>query len=383
MRTPRVLCVTSLGNPIGTNWVYGFKGLGFDVAVLDRRREPAPTSQLQEWGIRGDVSVNSFWDEVPNDTRRAILLEFGGEPNILFGWWGSSILAAFQKVRQAFPYGSTVLCVDTLPNASNSFTEVRELWRLRMADRWIDGYVFYSEAMRALFHKRVPSSRGKPYLTIVEPFLRQAFAVSAGDNVPRLERLDEEPHVIFTGRGDKLWTKDPRFAKDAVGPFLGSLAEQGVHVFVPQRSDKKGLVNLHRYPEFSNADLFKGKFAQYVSQFDAHLAIYNECNATIRRRVSTGLSTRLAFAMVATSPIAVTRTSKFIEEYWQQRPFGFYVDSVENLSERLRRTDELAYLRANLEEVHLSYAFEMQAERIVRLLDEVLTQTRMRHAERC
>jgi hypothetical protein len=374
MQNMRILVVTSLANPLGTNWVYGFKGLGYHVAVLDWRQSPSTQSQLENWGFKNDVAIFNIWNEVDENLRRTIVDSLGGEPNILFGWWGSPVLKRVSTVHQSFPGAKAVICVDTLPNAANILTELREIWRYRQADSLIDGYVFYSEAMRKLFEKTVPSSCGKPYLAMIEPFLQPAFADGIKNplTVAPLERLDDRPHVVFTGRGDKLWSKDIRWSKDALGPFLGQLCDRGVHVFIPQEAEKKGLPNLHHYPYFSNADLLEGRFAQYISQFDAHLAIYNDYNGTVRRRVSTGLSTRLAFAMTATSPVAVTESSQFMTEYWGDTPFGFMFRGVDDLVESLEDKGHLAWLRQNMKQVHQSFAFESQATRVTRLMQEIL-----------
>jgi hypothetical protein len=377
-----VLVVAGLGNPMGTQWVYGLKSLGFNTVVLDNRKSPVPLELLDDWGLRDDIPVFNFENGTSAGQRQTTIVSaLGGEPDILFGWWGSPILGPLHEACRLFPEAKVALCVDTLPNAASIFSELREIWRFRKADPWIDSYVFYSEAMRKLFNRRIPSSRGKPYLTLVEPFLKRAFDVGrvSDTGADKLERLDDNPHVIFTGRGDKLWSKDLRFAKDALGPFLARLAECGVHVFVPQTADSRVLPdNLHLYPFFSNRALFEGRFARYVSQFDAHLVLYNESNGTIRRRVSTGLSTRLAFALAATAPVALTRTCSFIEEYWGEDPFGLVFSDVGDLVASLRDKRLLTTLRSNMEKVHISHTFEAQKERIVRFLVQLLGEGRTR-----
>ena len=369
----RLLVVGALANPMATNWVYGFKSLGYSVAVLDWRDSPATPAQLEEWGFQNDVKVFNSGGNISDNVRQAVQAELDGEPDILFCFWGSQVLGILRQAYQSFPHAKVALCTETLPNASNFLTELREIWKFRKFDPLISGYVFYSEAMRQLFCQRVPSSRGKTYIAMIMPFLKKAFDrnnVSSSD-VPQLKRIDEHPHVIFTGRGDKLWTKDYRMAKDAVGPFLVQLAKRGVHVFISHSVDLEEVPNLHSYPKFSNADLFEGRFSQYVSQFDAHLAIYNECNGTIRRRVSTSLSTRLAFAITSASPIAVTQTSQFIQEYWHDTPFGFTFTDVDDLVASLHDKHLLTSLRLNMHKVHLSHSFESQGKRVTQFLQKI------------
>lgn len=373
----RVLVLAFLANPTCTNWIYGFKSLGYRVVVLNWSKSPATQNQLAQWGFQNqDIPIFNIWDRFTDDVRQAVLKSLGGIPDVLFCWEGALILKPLRQVHQSFPRVKVVQCVNTFPNAVSALTELRMYWRYRNANSLINGYIFYSEAMRRLFLQKIPASHDRPYLIMVEPFFEKAFASHGivDSNIPRLERFNENPHIIiFTGRGVKLWSKNSlNDRRDALGPFFKRLAERGVHIFLPPKADTKGLPNLHLYPEFSNADLFEGRFAQYISQFDAHLVIYNEWNGTIRRWVSSGLSTRLAYSLTSTSPLAVTHTSKFIEEYWKDTPFGFTFCDVEDLVKSLYNTQMLTLLRQNMEQVHRSYAFESQGEHVAQFFKEIL-----------
>jgi hypothetical protein len=377
MSNLKVLVLAYLANPTCTNWIYGFKSLGYDVAVLNWSKSSATQKQLKKWGFsNNDIPIFHIWNKFSETMRQAVLKSLDGTPNIIFSWEGASILKSLQKVYQSFPTAKIVHCVNSYPNAVTALTELRMNWRYRKANSLINGYVFYSETQQRLFSQKVPSARDKPYLVMVEPFFKRAFA-SDGivySSVPRLERFDENPHIIFTGRGSKLWCKkyELRGRKDALGLFFSKLAERGIHIFLSPQADTKGLPNLHLYPDFSNEDLFEGRFAQYISQFDAHLVMYNEYNDTMRRWVSSGLSTRFAYALTATAPIAVTKTSKFVEDLWQDTPFGFTFSNVEDLVESLYDKQKLTLLRHNMEKVHRSYSFESQSERVAQFFEEIL-----------
>lgn len=367
----RVAIVTSLGNPIGTNWVLGLQKMGFRIVVLDWRAKPASSAQLANWGLAEGLPVLSFYSSLDKQLKRRIEEILEGQPDLLFGWWGNGILEPLRLVKEVFPKSKVVHVVDTFPNASVWFTELREILQYRAAT-WIDGYIYYSHSMAEMFCARVAHARNKPYLAMIEPFLEMSYGNPLMSDIPVLKRLDERPHVIFTGRSDLLWTRDVRMRKDAVGPFLKRLARRGIHVFVQTGSDLRGIPNLHCYPRFSNKELFDGRFASFVSQFDAHLVFYNEWNATIRRRVSTGLSTRLAFAMTATAPVACSSRSSFILEYWDDRPFGLMFDNPDDLAERLFDQRLIKRLRANMRERNKGFSFESLSDRISTFLRQVV-----------
>lgn len=63
MRKLKVLVIAFLGNPICTNWIYGFKSLGYQVAVLNWSKSPATKNQLEYWGFaNNDIPLFNMWD---------------------------------------------------------------------------------------------------------------------------------------------------------------------------------------------------------------------------------------------------------------------------------------------------------------------------------
>ncbi len=362
----RILVVAALGNPLATNWILGLQGMGCQVAVLDSRMRDVAASDLTDWGLNGKVSLVRPARREVTALRRAVRQVLQDDPDIVFGWWGSPVLQPLKAARHAFPLSKAVVCVDTLPNASNPLTEAREILRFHLASSWVDAYIFYSEKMRESFWSRIPRSRGRPYLSIVEPFPKQTFAsVSSARPVHSLTRFDDRPHVIFTGRGDHLWSTQLRSLKDALGPFLTALADQGIHVFLPHGSDTRGHRFLHHYPAFTNDELRWGAFSKYLSEFDLHLVIYNEHNSTIRRRVSCGLSTRYALALTAEAPIAVTNTSTFVDDHWCDGPLGFKFSSIKDLRDKLDDRNMLEQCRQALRGAVNRFSFEARSDDIV------------------
>lgn len=371
----RVAVVTGLHNPLGTNWIRGFQSMGLKVVVLDRRERPINRAEMEAWGISSDIPIITVPMEGPllDEHYRGACNILEGEPDCLFGWYGSQTLNLLSRTHQRFPQARVVLCIDALPNAAILATEIRELIRFGRSDAWIDGYVHYSETMRRSFERFVPGARRKPSVSLVEPFLLNAFVTQSTTEVhDRLIRHDERPHVIFTGRSDHLWSRGWRMRKDALGPFFNSLADRGVHVYLSQGADTRGHDRLHEYPPFTNWDVFAGKMGKYINDFDAHVVLYNEFNGTIRRRSANGLATRFALAVTSTCPIAVTSTSTFTHEYWEDHPDGFHFSSVDELVEKLSDDGLLAAARASLSNGHSRYSFEACSAGVHSFLQRVI-----------
>ena len=377
MQTLKILFVVGsklLQNPMCGNWINGLTSLGHRTACLYSQTAEPTHEQLKDWGISSNSPVLNFFGALLEPARQFVLSSLDGEPDIIFCWEGVPTLKPLQVVARVFSNAKVIFLIDTYPNSPHFLSEALHILRYSASNYLIDGYVFYSEAMRQLFCQQVFRAEDKPYLAAIEPFLERSFDMEDVDfskNL-KLERIDDQPHIIFTGNAENLWSNQYKNRRDALGGFLSKLAESGVHIFVSHTADLKESKNLHLYPDFSNADLLDSRFAQYISQFDAHLLIYNECNSTIRRRVASGLSTRLAFALTSTCPIIVSQTSQFIHEYWADSPFGFMFSDVDDLVKSLQDPQKLSVLRSNMEKVHRSFSFEAQSDRIHHFFKDVM-----------
>ena len=366
-------------NPMSINWIHGFQTLGCKVTVLIAN-PPLPNEQeLKSLGLYDpdfpNIPVFGLWEMIFKKNRETVLKSLRGNSDILFCWEGVGILKHIAKAHSYFPTAKIVFDICTHPNCSNIFAEWRYIWLYRKIENIVSGYVFYSQAQRKLFNRNVPSSIDKPYLVMTEPFLKKAFSSKGivDSNVPQLKRHSKNPHIIFTGNAKRLWTRSlSHKRKDALGLFLKELSLQGIHIFVHEKADTKGLLNLHVFPTFHNPDLMNSKFSQYISQFDAHLVMYHEFNGTSRRRVASGLATRFSYALTSTCPIAVSSSSKFVKEYSQNAPFYFIFNNIDDLVESLYNQNLLHSLRNNMQKIHKSYAFESRSDSVIQFFAKIL-----------
>lgn len=361
-----IVVVASTRNPLGVTWILGLSEMGARLAVVDLDERAWDAETRKSVGIPEALTIiplSSAFDSV-SKTR---VLESIGSPDVVFGWWGSKVLGPMQAIQAVFPESRSIHCLDTLPDASILLTELREFARLLLRRKMADGFIYYSEAMKDRFERMFRSVRNSPSAVMVEPFLLRSYGMET-EHLPRSDC--SQPRVIFSGRGDHLWTENFRMKKDALGPQLTELADLGVDVYVPDNADTRGHPNVFNYPRFSEADLIGGTFSTFVSTFDAHLAIYNEHNSTIRRRVAVGLSTRLAFGLTATAPLAVTTTSTFVEDLQREAPFAMRFKDIPDLRDQLGSENLLEELRRNLVRRRRDFSFENQSETIKRLFKE-------------
>jgi hypothetical protein len=373
------ILVAAIGimNPNSIGWIHGLKKLGHNVAVAVPNRKGLSQQKLLELGFlnKDFPNIPLFCHDNVNEMQKQVLCSFGTEPDLVFFWEGIGILKKVQEIKRVFNSSKVVFCMNTYPNCASLWREIEINWKHGRINSLIDGYIFYSRQQKELFLKNVSQAKARKSITMIDPFFESAF-YSPNDQskkqVIELRRYDDAPHVIFTGNASKLWNKSRGHSgKDALGPFLESLCEHGIHVFVHEKADTKNISNLHLFPTFRNPDLIEGKFSHYISSFDAHLVVYNEHTSTGKRRVSTGLATRFSYALTATCPIAVTETSEFVKDLWKDMPFGFTFRDVGDLVSSLRDSQKLKMFRSNMEKIHKNFSFESQAEYLEEFLQGI------------
>lgn len=364
-------------NPMSIGWIHGFQRLGHTVSVIVTKDSDLTNEHLTKLGFYNQEFPNTpiFQYNSSKYCRKEILASLNQEPDLLFFWEGIGIIKQVRNFTSIFSKSKTVFCVCTHPNCASVWRERLTNFQYRKISSLIDGYIFYSQEQQKLFTKNVPQATCKVSTVMMDPFFEKAFASAAnGDlRVPVLKRYDDNPHVIFTGNARHLWDKARGHrGKDSLGPFFQRLCTRGIHVFVHEAADTRNIPNLHVFPTFYNPDLAEGRFSQYISQFDAHLVIYNTHTATEKRRASTGLATRFAYAITATSPIAVSEISTFVREIWNDEPFGFTFHDIDDLVNSLYDSQKLSLLRSNMKKFHRQFSFESQASSLNSFLETVI-----------
>lgn len=375
MGDSRILLVCTLGNPLATTWLMGLRQLG-RVAVVEHRRPRSP-DELRRLGVADPRGVAWATEGLDDAARRAIREHLDGDPDVVVSWWGSGVLPIADAVHRAFPHAAWAHVINTLPNAANVLTEVREVLRYRTVAGAVDGFVYNSRTMQRMLERRVPAARTAERLVMIDPLPLRAYVdpEAAG----RGRGQGPRPRLIFIGRSDFLYKRDPRMRKDALGPLLERLLRADVDVCVSDMGNGEALRRrgYSTYPRLSHLDVLDGGLAELIDGFDAHLVAYRVANATIRRRVSTALSTRLSSGLTATTPMFVNREATFLTESWDHpddawaAPFG----SADELAAKVHDRALRDRLSRNLAAVHRSFAMDHQVERIGDFLTSLRART--------
>lgn len=288
----------------------------------------------------------------------------------VFMWWGTGIVHNARTLKTAFPNAAVVWCIDGYPDTWASLLEYleRRTWKRYLP--CLDGLVYYSDPMRKLFETAL-GVNDRPGIVMMEPFLSAVFA---DETPPRTDHLvPGSPNVVFIGRADRLYARDPRIRKDAVGYLLEGLAARRVTVHVASNAGLRLGSRLVRYPYFRNAEIFDGTFARFLSSFDANLAIYNEQSLVMRQQSALGLSTRFALALAARAPIAVSESAAFARDLFRQHAFGFTFSDIPDLARKLHDRGLMADLKSRYPDLRPVFSFEACRPRLEAFLRQLVT----------
>jgi len=319
--------MASSRNPMGYAWqrALSVSGLVARVATFD---EP-----LQHWGPATAAQFTALRREPSHD--RASLDSVGFTPDVIFVWWGLGMVASTAEyLNRTFPGVPVVLCVDTYPNASVVLTELREWATFLPRRRHVSGFVTTGTEMTHMLRRR-GLIRREPTLELNQPLALETHASNDGSvGVPDT--------MLFSGRSDFLYSRDPRMAKDALGPALEGFMKAGMTVTVQEPLDESAKSALEErgyvfYSRFSNEAMVDGRFSDFAAGFGCQLVSYEIPSGVIRRRVNNGLSTRWTFGLASPTPLVAPGRSGVARSFFAAHPVGLASDDPRHVVSELRR----------------------------------------------
>ena len=258
--------------------------------------------------------------------------------NCVFSWWGLSTYSVTKTVHRYFSSVPVVSILGTYPNAYNQMSNHLETILWKDYCRILSGLIYYSDEMRHYHQKRITQAQKIPSTVVIEPQPASIF-YHQWDHGPEFERIDDKPHVVFTGTTRNLTSSQSNYRKDAVGAFLKGLSEQKIHVYLQPGALEENDY-LHYLPK--NLSIQNGQLSNYLSNFDAHLVIYNEFNTIISTRVRCGLGTRYAFGQTFPVPMMVSEKASFARKEFQTYSIGSFFRDMNDLKYQLSDAKALA-----------------------------------------
>lgn len=275
------------------------------------------------------------------------------EPDFAVVHYGAYAIHYARLLKREAP---TLPVVD-IPNLLPGHLDVRKGisrflrgWRGKLEDscyqNWlpkVDGIVYASIEMRQYASDRFDVSQNLS--CILPDFLPLAFhgkgnSVNGGD----LLGSARDPKVIFLGAPERYGR-----AIDILDSHFLELAEERIHIYSGEMAE--AVINTgfgHKYPAFSNQDVFNGQLADFASQCDAAIIAYNLGERQERFRST--YPTRLFSAITAGLPIAVRRGHfDACERFVQEHKIGFVYESANDLRKKLLDRETMRICHSNIQ----------------------------------
>lgn len=283
--------------------------------------------------------------------------------DVVFAAWGIGVIPDIRYVRQVYPDIPIIHNVPTFPTSQTSW--LRELIEMTIFKRIlpkVQGYVVGSEAMKAFMVEHFFIAND---LMFVGP-IYYASQYFAGRRLPLLSNKDNQRHLVFPGTND--------FSKsyNDVSSQIRAVAQQGVNVHTGKvDTSAMNHPNIHFYERFDTPDLVNGRYAEYMTQFDGCLVLYNGNRKRLKLRHS--IPQRFLAAFTAGIPIFM-RKGSFLscELIIIENGIGIVYESEEELRNCLLDTRKMGEMREKALELSTLYSFERQQQRFEEFLRVII-----------
>ncbi len=287
------------------------------------------------------------------------------DADLIYAFWGPGVFPELKALVKDCPV-PVLYDVQSYPmNFTEVGSNVPENPDIARIVEALEGRLYASVHMQEYFHQHFNITRGVESSHIYY-FSERYFC---DNRLPKLSDMDGEPHIVHIGRTDFSSR-----THDNITRQVKELANAGVHVHLARPdTDEIDSPYVHYFEKFPPSELENGNFANFLTQFDATVLLYNIDTRLNRFRNS--IPSRFLFALCAGLPVLVRQgfystCEDVIEEYSIGRG---YVD-FEDLVSILRDKGELAKygkVAAELAEKR-TFSIENNVQKYYDLMDRVV-----------
>lgn len=282
------------------------------------------------------------------------------KPDIIFSFWGTVTFQYLVIIKKNFPKLKIIHIINTYPvredvvyNETN-FSFVKEDAKVFNI---CDLLVFTSSEMELFFRKNYLIKNTQKTLNFFDTFPSSFYPKR---KLTKLSITNPEHHILFLGN-----TNFFNRTIDDVRNDIIYLANYGVHVHIQEpASGLKEHSNIHVFKAFGFQDIIKGKFAEFATQFDAIIVLYNSKKTDLRARIS--FPTRFALGLTTELPILIEKNKFYaIEEIFEKK----------NIIYMFKGLDEIPVILSNLkkngieEKWFKEFVLEKRIEKLINFID--------------
>jgi len=399
-----LLYLGGLGSFLAQNDIVVFNDMGYDVTVVNNSRDVFRTRIKECPG----VSVTNLYESeeivrrhsIRNRIRDALLrnkavsrLLFGmatmagaprGIPNmgdeakeellrivgenhvdVIYSFWGVNVFPEIKAIKeekmsipiinniQSYPHNYSVV-----GNGSRENPAYGEMFQK------IEGRIHCSQNMYDYLNRHFNLRGYGKDIVLIEYFSERYFYKK---RLKKLSDDDGEPHVVSIGR-----THFSRRPLDDIRKQIYEIADEGVHFHlskpdVPMKKHKY----IHTFPAIPSWETIDGSLANFLTQFDACIVLFN-----VRRKYNrfyNSLPARFLFAFTAGIPIIMSEGYfASCEEIVNKRGIGFSYRDVHDLRAKLCNEELMKKCKRNAVKKAKNFTFEKNFHKLDSFIKDVV-----------
>jgi len=274
--------------------------------------------------------------------------------DIVFASWGVGVTPEIAIVRAINSKIPIVHYLPTFPTSEKSILRERvEVFLYNRIVGHINGFILGSKRMEEYFRENYSIATDTPI--VIGPLAYSDEYFIRKRTRPIL-RKDNNPHVIFTGTTD--------FSKpyNDVRHQIEEIADSHIHVYcIRPDTDFNETEYIHFFDKFDTPDLVNGKLAEFMTQFDAALVLYNRSKKGLRYELS--VPNRFLTCFTACIPICIPKDLfPSCEDIISELHNGIIFNDVQDLNIRLRDVLSLNLARENAFNASHLFKFDNQKD---------------------
>ena len=298
-------------------------------------------------------------------------------PDFAVTHYGPIAIHYARILRRVVRYLPVIDILNLLPSGLRIFESQKHLTSMRLERanyrHWLkrlEGVVCASQEMLDYAVKEYGVSLRRS--CVLPDYLPASFRGRRDSVDLTTSRHHDNPRVIFLGAPKRYGGQI-----DALDEQFIELANARIHVHAATVSEQALSTGwCHRYPLFTDEDVFSGRLAEYAAQFDAAIMTYNINRRTERFRST--YPTRFFTALTAGIPVAVhAGFFDACERLVTDEGIGFVYTTPSDLRDKLVDQSLLARCRSNAAEKTPTMTAEAQGAAlrafITRVLDHDVT----------
>jgi len=307
------------------------------------------------------------------------------DPDICVTHYGPISIHYTRIVRRSFAHLPIINIINVIPSALNFHKGLLRFFGGSSAKiEFVNYYIWLRDAAAII----VASDEMFEYITrkfgvnpercyVLPDYLPRSFQGFKGvADVPRVERTDIEPRIIYLGAPE-------RFGRhiDALDEHFLEIAHTRTHIYCATLGARVRSTGFgHTYPRFGNEEVFSGRLSRYAAQFDATLVVYNIPEKSERFRST--YPTRFFAAVACGLPIALRAENlNACERFLKEHGIGFTYRSADELRGKLLDTSLMIALKERAGKFKAQACAERQSGELRRIIERVLSNPRVKNVE--